>query len=302
MSHLLRAKYLPHVAFGTFCYFTGTYTAFHVHRIWKLPPPEENAWHPDKQASCTHAYTALAPIYDNKIGWDEWLMGLHGKRKKLIAMANGNVCEIAAGTGRNLQYYQNNKAVTGLTLTDSNPQMLQEAFGKFKESKGHGMPPTHFSLLDIVEYGQLGTAPQGEASASGSPSDRGHLADGKFDTVVDTFGLCSMSDPVAGLRGMSRLAGADGRILLLEHGRSRPGESFVRRAVRSSWLVGQLNVVLDKTAPDHARQWGCWWNRDIEELVERAGLEVVSARRYHFGTTVLIEARRSPEPASTLVL
>ena len=70
---------------------------------------------------------------------------------------------------------------------------------------------------------------------------------GSFDTVVDTFGLCSYEDPVAVLREMTRVcrksgrggqregssggggggggggdAGADdgGRLLLLEHGRS----------------------------------------------------------------------------------
>jgi ubiquinone/menaquinone biosynthesis C-methylase UbiE len=45
-------------------------------------------------------------------------------------------------------------------------------------------------------------------------------ADGSFDTVLDAFGLCSYEDPVAALREMRRVCRPDGRVLLLEHGRS----------------------------------------------------------------------------------
>jgi methyltransferase OMS1 len=52
-----------------------------------------------------------------------------------------------------------------------------------------------------------------------------------------------------------------------------------------------MNKVLDKTAIDHAKKWGCWWNRDIIELLQQSGLEIISIQRYHFGTTYEIIAK-----------
>lgn len=57
-----------------------------------------------------------------------------------------------------------------------------------------------------------------------------------FDTVVDTFGLCSFEDPQAALREMERVCQDQGQILLLEHGRSH-----------YDWLNG----ILDKNAHRH---------------------------------------------------
>ncbi|TDH69948.1 hypothetical protein CCR75_007565 [Bremia lactucae] len=95
--------------------------------------------------------------------------------------------------------------------------------------------------------------------------------DDQFDTVVDTFGLCSMDDPAHALKEMQRVCKkTSGRILLLEHGQS----SF-------AWLSG----ILDKFADLHAQKWGCHWNRDIVALLDQAGLEVETMHRFHFGTT-----------------
>ena len=53
--------------------------------------------------------------------------------------------------------------------------------------------------------------------------DAAHLAefpDNCFETVVDSFGLCSYDDPVAVLREVKRVCRAQGgKIVLLEHGR-----------------------------------------------------------------------------------
>ncbi|TDH70101.1 hypothetical protein CCR75_009084 [Bremia lactucae] len=107
--------------------------------------------------------------------------------------------------------------------------------------------------------------------------------DDQFDTVVDTFGLCSMDDPVRALKEMQRVCKkTSGRILLLEHGQS----SF-------AWLSG----ILDKFADLHVQKWGCHWNRDIVALLDQAGLEVETMHRFHFGTTYFIVAK--PQAAGT---
>eukprot|EP00198_Chlamydomonas_reinhardtii_P007630 XP_001696967.1 predicted protein [Chlamydomonas reinhardtii] len=101
------------------------------------------------------------------------------------------------------------------------------------------------------------------------------FAPGQFDTVVDTFGLCSHEDPVQVLKEMARVCKPGGRILLLQHGRSH-----------YQWL----NDKLDGSAVDHQRKWGCLWNRDILDIVQQAGLVVDKSTRWHFGTSYYIVA------------
>ena len=101
---------------------------------------------------------------------------------------------------------------------------------------------------------------------------------GKFDTILQTMGLCSTANPVQTLQHLGTLVNADsGRILLLEHGRSH-----------YDWL----NRLLDNSAPSHADKFGCWWNKNIGQIVEQSGLEVVRMKRYHFGTTWWFELKR----------
>lgn len=99
---------------------------------------------------------------------------------------------------------------------------------------------------------------------------------GSYDTVVDTFGLCSYDDPVEALREMTRVCKPDGRILLIEHGKGT-----------SEWI----NNLLNSNAENHAHNWGCIYNRDIESIVRSSGLEIVDMSRWHFGTTYVIEAK-----------
>lgn len=62
-----------------------------------------------------------------------------------------------------------------------------------------------------------------------------------FDTVVDTFGLCSADDPVAMLSEAARVCRPGGSVLLLEHGKS---------------IYPMVSWYLDWRAPLHAKRWG----------------------------------------------
>ena len=158
-------------------------------------------------------------------------------------------------TGRNFVYYPK---CTKLTATDCSPAMVEVARSKAGECEA--------SSVDVrVEDVQ---ARKGMGFKSGS-----------FDTVVDTFGLCSYEDPVAALREMARVCKRGdqrGRILLIEHGRSQS----------HAWLTN----ILDKHARPHAAKWGCYWNRDIVGIVKEAGLTIGQRHEFHFGTTQLIVA------------
>lgn len=107
----------------------------------------------------------------------------------------------------------------------------------------------------------------------------------KYDTIIQTFGLCSVRDPVLLLSHMAAALQPDtGRIVLLEHGRS--------------WYE-LVNGLLDRSARQHFERFGCWWNRDIELVVRAAersipGLEVLRLERPGWrtlGTHVLVEMR-----------
>ena len=161
-------------------------------------------------------------------------------------------------TGRNFGYYPKG---TKLTATDCSPAMVEVARTKAGECEASSVD---VRLEDVQARKGMG------------------FKSGSFDTVVDTFGLCSYEDPVAALREMARVCKRGderGRILLIEHGRS---ESH-------AWLTN----ILDKHASPHAAKWGCYWNRDIVGIVKEAGLTIVQRHEFHFGTTQLIVAESS---------
>lgn len=53
-----------------------------------------------------------------------------------------------------------------------------------------------------------------------------------------------------------------------------------------------LNEILDKGAIEHANNWGCFWNRDIDANVREAGLMIEESRKHHLGTMSFIIASK----------
>jgi len=226
---------------------------------------EEEEEEESRTAAALCVWEGLADRYDGLVGRDERVTGVLKQREALLAAhARGSVLEVACGTGRNLLLYPIPSRVWHVTATDSSPAMLAVARNKLIE---HG----------INEQKQRISFQQADAH------DLSVFPNSHFDTVVDTFGLCSFSDPVKVLKEMQRVCKKDGnaRILLLEHGRPQ----------RYKWLANYI----DRRAPRHAEKWGCWWNRDINQIVEEAGLVVHEKANYHLGTGYVIVA--SPPPA-----
>jgi len=52
-----------------------------------------------------------------------------------------------------------------------------------------------------------------------------------------------------------------------------------------------LNGMLDGGRDQHLQKWGCEWNRDIDKLIEKSGMQVESKWRWHFGTTFFVRAK-----------
>ncbi|KDB22659.1 hypothetical protein H109_05400 [Trichophyton interdigitale MR816] len=232
-------------------------------------------------ADVSDRYRTTAGQYDSDVDLAERTMRMGKKRRDLIQRARGHVLEVSVGTGRNLPYYllgerrgvdkEGKAAVLGcrsVTFIDLWPEMVDIARWKYETMGSNKEKGNNSNNNNKAEVVFLAQDAMGEVR---SPAGT------KFDTVVQTMGLCSHPEPVNLLKHLGELLSDedednndDGRILLLEHGRGH-----------YDWLNG----LLDGLAAAHADRHGCWWNRDIGEIVRQSGLEVVEARRYHLGTT-----------------
>ncbi|PON30570.1 hypothetical protein TGAM01_v201010 [Trichoderma gamsii] len=274
---------------------------------------------PCSSSCCEHATPTGRPPalsgdnaeqFDKELNLPEWWMGITKLRKRLATHAKGNVLELAMGSGRNLEYYNWEplstaveaartgqipppkipQGITSFTGLDISVDMLDVS----RKSLAKSVPPMS-SSAPIVKASSMADHTGGQLSFLD-----GHVRlvnldahhplpppahTDKYDTIIQTFGLCSVSDPVAVLSNLANVVRPDtGRIVLLEHGKG---------------YYGLVNGLLDKNAGKHFAKYGCWWNRDIESIVEDAvsktpGLEVVKLERPNItqmGTLVWIELK-----------
>ncbi|MEX2290554.1 MAG: class I SAM-dependent methyltransferase [Mycobacteriales bacterium] len=136
-------------------------------------------------------YDDSADGYDRKIQIPERLLFGSG-RQWATSQAAGRTLEVAAGTGRNLPYYEQHVA---LTAVDLSARMLAHA-----ERRAAALG------RDVdVRVADAQALPFDEAS---------------FDTVVATLALCSIPDDRAAAAEMVRVLKPGGRLVLLEHVRS----------------------------------------------------------------------------------
>ena len=237
------------------------------------------------------------------------------KRRKLVSQANGEVLEVSVGTGRNMKYYDlhswgkagekeyHEGKVTGLVFNDKAGVMISAARKKFEELERRKMPAQRFKgRLEFVA---------GDAGANGVIEKPG----AGFDTIVQTMGLCSTSDPVEFLKRLGELCrkpSANGEVAVSEKMKKQVDEGKFGKELAKSAKEGDydggrilllehgrgfydwINHVLDGLAPSHADHYGCWWNRDIGAIVKESGLEVEYIKRYHWGTTweVVLKPKR----------
>lgn len=85
------------------------------------------------------------------------------------------------------------------------------------------------------------------------------LPDKIFDTVVDTYGLCTYKDPIKALKEMKRICKPEGCILLLEHGYSP---------------IYFIPWIRQRAIKKHLQRWGCNHLQPIEQYIKMAGLNI----------------------------
>jgi ubiquinone/menaquinone biosynthesis C-methylase UbiE len=199
----------------------------------------------------------LSKKYDQFARWFDWvesvldLLGVSTLRRQLMKRASGRVLEVSVGTGKNLHYYPGGCQIVAVDLSREMLALAQTRATRL----GASVP---FLLAD----------------AEALP-----FSARNFDTVVSSLSTCTFSNPVTALEEMARVCRTDGKIVLLEHGRSN-----------REWL-GRWQ---DKRADRIAKQLACHWNRETLELVRQAGLKIHNSRRVFFGVFHQIEAAPGP--------
>src|SRR4051795_12923368 len=127
-----------------------------------------------------------APRYDRQMNFFDRVL-FAGGREWACSQAEGEVLEIAVGSGRNLEHYRRGVKVTAIEYA---PEMLALASERAEELGGD---------FDLRE---------GDAQAL-------EFADESFDTVIITLALCTIPDGRKAVREAARVLRPGGRLVLL---------------------------------------------------------------------------------------
>lgn len=154
-------------------------------------------------------------------------------RGEWVSRARGDVLEIGIGSGLNVDFYSSDvHRVCGVDPSAELQHMARKRYA--------GSPLSVEFLLQSAE-----TLPLPEKS---------------IDTVVMTWTLCSIPDPLKTLAQMRRVLKPNGKLIFIEHGRSP--DSAV-----AAWQ-DRLNPFWKRVAG------GCNWNRKIDGLLDVAGFQI----------------------------
>ena len=155
-------------------------------------------------------------------------------RAQVVPKASGRVLEIGIGTGLNLSFYDADKVST---IVGVDPAAQMQSLAR-QRAAAIDIPVEMIAL----ELGQI------------------QAADASFDSIVCTFTLCTIPDPLAALQEMRRVLKPGGQFLFSEHGRAPDLK---------------VRVWQDRLTP----LWrplagGCHLNRDIPALLKAGGFRL----------------------------
>lgn len=161
-------------------------------------------------------------------------------RAASIPRARGEVLELGIGSGRNLPFYsQQVERVYGVDPSGELQRMAR--------SRAAGRVPVEFLTQSAEE-----------------PLP---LADASIDTIVITWTLCSIPNPLEALQLVKRVLKPSGRLIFLEHGRA-PDRGI------AGWQ--------DRLTPFWKHlTGGCHLNRRVDELIVGAGFQIMDLKTFY---------------------
>lgn len=156
------------------------------------------------------------------------------QREKVVPRAHGTVVEIGIGSGLNLPFYDASR-IEKVIGVDPDDAIWEKA-----------KPRVAACDFPVERLGLSG--------------EKIPLQDKSADSVLVTYALCTIPDPVAALREMGRILKPGGDIIFTEHGRA-PDMSVARWQAR-------IDPIWKRIAG------GCHSGRDIPNLFTAAGLQI----------------------------
>ena len=159
-------------------------------------------------------------------------------RSEWVPRACGDVLEIGIGSGLNLGFYSSE--VRHVRGVDPSAELQQMARKRVVE---------HGANVEFLQQSAEEALP---------------LPDESIDTVVMTWTLCSIPDPLKALHQIRRVLKPTGKLIFIEHGRS-PDLGV------AAWQ-DRLNPVWKRIGG------GCNLNRKIDALLSTAGLQIEEMR------------------------
>lgn len=190
-------------------------------------------------------YADAAPWFDRAVPLDALTVGRY--RRRAFGDCDGRVLDVACGAGENFGAIPDAVDLVGLDLSSDMLARAQER---------------------AAESGRRVSLTRGTAESLPFRSD-------EFDDVCSALSTCTFPDPVAAIEEMARVCRPEGRVRLLEHGRSS--------------LPGVAGL-MDRYADRHFDRMGCRLTQQPLSLVREADLEVRSVDRYLGGTVSVIVA------------
>lgn len=167
------------------------------------------------------------------------------QREKVVPMASGTVLEIGIGTGLNLPFY--------------NAERVERVIGVDPSEESWALAADRAKNLDF------------EVEFVGLPGEQIPLDDDSVDTVLVTYSLCTIPDPVKALHGMARVLRPGGKLIFCEHGLAP--DSGVQKWQR------RINPLWMKIAG------GCHLNRDIPDLLGEGGFAIDDMEQMYLPST-----------------
>lgn len=197
-----------------------------------------------------HKYSRIAKFYD-LLEWPIEILVFKKLRKEAVSYASGHVLEVGIGTGKNLPYYKQN---IDLTAIDFSPGMLQISEQRKTQMD---IKTLHLYEMDVQNL---------------------KFEENTFDTVISTFVFCTVPDPIAGLKEVYRVLKPHGKVIFLEH-------------MKSKYLF--LNSILYTMNILSKNLLGTSMIRETQKNIEQSGFTIISVEYKVFDIVRLIVATKS---------
>ena len=187
----------------------------------------------------------MATIYDRFMRDMERACG-DAWRRELLAELRGDVLEIGAGTGRNLEHYRD---VERLVLAEPDPHMRRRLADKVAQTSARAR------TVDLVTW----SAEQIDCEAR------------SFDAVVCTLVLCSVRDVRQSLDEIRRVLRPEGKLVFLEHVAAEdPSRLAWQRRTEPLWKLVAGNCHTCRETARSIEEAGFRFERITRESAQKA--------------------------------